>query len=154
MQTKREGRDIILIIKILRYDVISMKWFHIEPCLIQNKDYTRTCKHFQTMTISKSARWNKISRIHSDNSFIHIFSSHVSVCMGSVNMYVWRRCPFYEVYIAHIGIGTKMNRADSVLIQDEQQLWNSEVLNKDNEHARNIYFIKTANCLHLQQRWT
>lgn len=63
----------------------------------------------------------------------------------------WGR-PFYEVYIAHMGIGTKMNRADSVLIQDEEQLRNSEVLNRDNEHARNICFRKTANSLHLQQR--
>lgn len=133
------------------YDVITMKWFHIEPCIIQNKDCRRTYKDFQTMTFSKSTRWNKMSRIHSDNSFIHTFPSHMGVSLRFV--YVCSRCPFYDVYIAHMGIGKTLNHADSGLIQNEKQLWNSEILNMDNEHARTIYVRKSANCLHLQQRW-
>lgn len=33
--------------------------------------------------------------------------------------------------LTNMGIGTKVNRADPVLIQDEEQLWKSEVLNMD-----------------------
>lgn len=32
-----------------------------------------------------------------------------------------------------MGIGKTLNHADSGLIQNEKQLWNSEVLNMDNE---------------------
>lgn len=96
------------------YDVITMKWFHIEPCIIQNKDCRRTYKDFQTMTFSKSTRWNKMSRIHSDNSFIHTFPSHMGVSLRFV--YVCSRCPFYDVYIAHITWGSVKHWIMQILV--------------------------------------
>lgn len=79
---------------------------HIEPCIIQNKDCRRTYKDFQTMTFSKSTRWNKMSRIHSDNSFIHTFPSPCVMC----------RCPFYDVYIAHITWGSVKHWIMQILV--------------------------------------
>lgn len=96
------------------YDVITMKWFHIEPCIIQNKDCRRTYKDFQTMTFSKSTRWNKMSRIHSDNSFIHTFPSHMGVSLRFV--YVCSKCPFYDVYIAHITWGSVKHWIMQILV--------------------------------------
>lgn len=46
--------------------------------------------------------------------------------------------------LTNMGIGTKINRADPVLIQDEEQLWKSEVLNMDTAQGLSncVFFLQ------------
>ena len=46
--------------------------------------------------------------------------------------------------LTNMGIGTKINRADPVLIQDEEQLWKSEVLNMNTAQGLSncVFFLQ------------